>query len=508
MIEGIKVVTAREMTRIEEMAFARGVSELDYMERAGASIAEHVERFVDRLGLDQVVTLLVGKGNNGGDAYAAGRRLIEKGFTVIAYHLYALEGCSPLCRQMCDSFKKSGGEIQFVHREREFLFDPEGVILDGLVGTGFKGAADGPLAKMITAANGSGLPIIAIDIPSGVPGDTGVVETVAIDAATTIYLGLPKLGFFIGDGWDHVGEPVYASFGLMQECIDDAKPSAYLVHTDSLSELMPPVKRTRHKYEAGYVLGIGGSVGMPGAPVLSSRGALKAGAGIVRLFYPSGMEGGVAHAPDELIREGWDGKNADRILAEMGRAQALFIGPGMGRDKQAEQIMKQLLPAIKIPCVIDADGLYYLGENPKVNLPGRCVLTPHRKEMKRLLGEKGAVCDGADFLRKCQAYTEQKQVTLVLKGAPTWIFSPHIPPFIITAGDPGMATAGSGDVLTGMIAALLAQGLEPIKAALLGTALHGIAGEHAAMNLSSYCMTASDLLDYLPNAFLQMLDVV
>ena len=217
---------------------------------------------------------------------------------------------------------------------------------------------------------------------------------------------------------------------------------------------------------------------------------------------------GLAHAPYELIREGWDGKNVDRIVEEMARSQAMFVGPGMGRDKQAEQIMKHLLIAIKIPTVFDADALYYLGENPKANLPGRSVLTPHRKEMKRLLGESGPIHDGIDFLKKCHTYAEQKQAVLVLKGAPTWIFSAHVPPFIITAGDPGMATAGSGDVLTGVIAALLAQGLEPIKAALLGTALHGIAGEHAAMNLTSYCMTASDLLDYLSDAFLQMLDIV
>lgn len=508
MIEGIKVVTAHEMARIEGMAFAKGASEVDYMEHAAAAIADQVERFIDRHGLDQTVTLLVGKGNNGGDAYAAGRRLIEKGFTVVAYHIYSLESCGPLCKQMCESFKQRGGEIRFVHKEADFAFEPEGVILDGLVGTGFKGAAEGALAKIITAANNSGLPIIAIDIPSGVNGNTGIVETVAIQATLTIYLGLPKLGFFIGNGWDHTGELVYASFGLKQEYIDEAKPSAYLVNLASLSSLLPKIKRTRHKYEAGYVLGFGGSPGMPGAAILSGFGALKSGAGIVRLFHPIGMEESLNNAPYELIREGWNGKDCERIVEEMSRAKAVFVGPGIGRNKEAAQLMKHLLPHINVPSVFDADALFYLSENPKTKLPEFCILTPHRKEMKLLLGQPKEPQDDIHFHKSCQTYAEQKMVTIILKGAPTWVFSPHTPPFIIAVGDPGMATAGSGDVLTGMVAAMLAQGLEPVKAALLATALHGLAGEHAAINLTSYCMTASDLFEYLPDAYLQMIDII
>jgi NAD(P)H-hydrate epimerase len=508
MIEGIKVVTAHEMARIEGMAFAKGASEVDYMEHAAAAIADQVEHFIERHGLDQTVTLLVGKGNNGGDAYAAGRRLIEKGFAVIAYHIYSLDSCGPLCKQMYESFKEKGGEIHFVHKEADFSFEPEGVILDGLVGTGFKGAAEGALAKIIAAANDSDLPIIAIDIPSGVCGNTGIVETVAIQATLTIYLGLPKLGFFIGNGWDHVGELVYASFGLKQEYIDEAKPSAYLVNIASLSSLMPKIKRTRHKYEAGYVLGFGGSPGMPGAAVLSSCGALKSGAGIVRLFHPCGMEESLNNAPYELIREGWDGKDSKRIVEEMSRAKALFVGPGIGREKEAAKMMKHLLPHINVPSVFDADALFYLSENPKADLPEEAILTPHCKEMKRLLGQINVSQDDIHFHESCQAYAEKKKVTLVLKGAPTWVFSPNTPPFIVAVGDPGMATAGSGDVLTGVIAAMLAQGLQPIKAALLATALHGLSGEIAAINLTSYCMTASDLLEYLPDAFLQMIDII
>ncbi len=505
MIEGLKVVTAREMSRIEGMALAEGALEVDYMENAGKAIADIVEDFVEKHDFDKVVTLLVGKGNNGGDAYAAGRRLLERGFLVVDYHLYSLDACGPLCKAMYEKFKREGGQIQFVRKEADFTFSPQGVILDGLVGTGFKGAAEGALAEIIEAANDSMLPIIAIDIPSGASGNTGAVETVAIEATITIYLGLPKLGFFLGKGWDHVGALIYASFGLKQECIDDAKPAAYLVNLDSLADIMPKIHRTRHKYEAGYVLGVAGSPGMPGAALLSSFATLKTGAGIVRLFHPHGMEGELNHAPYEVIREGWDGKDSSRIHEEMKRAKALFMGPGMGRSKETKRMISHLLPKITVPVVLDADALFYLSENPSTELPEQCILTPHRKEMEQLLAGWKKRKKESDFFADCQAYAEDKMITLVLKGAPTWIFSPKTPPLIVTAGDPGMATAGSGDVLTGMIAAMLAQGLEPVKAALLAVALHGLAGEYAAMNLTSYCMTASDLIEYLHDAFLHVL---
>ncbi|MBI3237124.1 MAG: NAD(P)H-hydrate dehydratase, partial [Chlamydiales bacterium] len=170
------------------------------------------------------------------------------------------------------------------------------------------------------------------------------------------------------------------------------------------------------------------------------------------------------------------------------------------RKSAVAKMLKKLLKLVNIPCVLDADALYFLSENPQMVLPKNSILTPHRQEMLRLLGKK-SFSDDLLFLEKCRAYSEEKNVTLVLKGAPTWIFHPKTPPFAMAVGDPGMATAGCGDILTGVLAAMLAQGLDPLPAALLGTALHGFAGKLAASDLTSYCMTASDLLEYLPDAF-------
>ncbi len=497
-LEGHKVITASEMARVEAIAYRDGFSDRTFMENAGKAIAERVQDFIEENALPKVVTLFVGKGNNGGDALAAGARLLERGFTIVAWMLYPVEECSPLCREMHEQFCAHGGKVAPM-RELSTL-PSEGILLVGLVGTGFKGRAEGVLAQAIERANASHLPILAIDIPSGLNGNTGEVETVAIKATETIYLGLPKIGFYLGQGWDHVGELHFASFGLPKKYSDQAKALACLFDEERISTLLPPIVRTRHKYQAGYVLAVAGSPGMPGAALLSCLAALRSGAGIVRLFHPEGMVEQLSGAPYELIHQGWDGKECTPLQQEAHRAKALLIGPGMGRDARAKERLKNVLKGIALPMVIDADALYFLAEDPALKPPAGSVLTPHRAEMERLL-HKPLDKDPEEFLATCQAYAETHQITLVLKGAPTFIFHPKEPPLILTRGDPGMATAGSGDVLTGMIAAMISQGLNPRSAAAVAVYLHGLSGELAALELTSYCMTASDLIDFLPEAF-------
>lgn len=501
-LEGLKIVTAQEMARVEEMAYAEGHSEQTFMENAGTAIATAVAHFVDKRRLPKVVTLLVGKGNNGGDAFAAGIKLMQWGFKVHAVHIYSLDKCSPLCKKMYEEFRTAGGKIRHVHDQPDFGFEAQGIILDGLVGTGFRGRAEGMLALAIERANLSGLPILAIDIPSGLNGTTGEVETIAVCATETISLGLPKIGFFLKDGWDHVGELKHASFGLPDKYIVDAKPVAFLLNESRISSCFPKIKRTRHKYQAGYVLSIAGSPGMPGAALLASFTALRAGAGIVRLFHPRGMEAELSGAPFELIREGWDSKDMDRLLEEAARAKSLLIGPGISRTKTAKKMLHQILKEIALPMVIDADALYFLSQSPSWKIPKGSILTPHHGEMNLLLsGKKSDKKTQKGMLALCQAFAQEKKATIVLKGAPTIIFHPGTIPLIIIRGDPGMATAGSGDVLTGIIAAMVAQGLDPRSAAALSVYLHGISGEIAADFMTSYCITASDLIDFLPDAF-------
>ena len=501
-LEGLKVVTAHEMARIEEIAYAEGASEQTFVENAGEAIAEAVIDFIELYDLPKIVTILAGKGNNGADAYAAGAKLIGLGCQVIALHIYPVDSFGPLCKTMSEKFRAKGGTLRYAHDKKTLCFEPEGIILAGLVGTGFRGKAEDVLALAIERANQSGLPIIAIDIPSGLNASTGDVLSVAIHATETIFLGLPKSGFFLKEGWDHVGQLRYADFGLEQKYIAKAQPIAYFLNEEIIAQLFPRIKRSRHKYEAGYVIAIAGSPGMPGAALLASKAALHSGAGIVRLFHAPGMEAALSGAPFELIRQSWDAKDVALIQEEAIRAKALLIGPGLGRTKSVEKMIQKIFCDIDLPMVIDADALYFLSKNASWKVPKGSVLTPHRGEMNLLLANyKQKKGEQKSFLELCQAFAELKKTTIVLKGAPTFIFHPGAPPLVVTRGDPGMATAGSGDVLTGMIAAMIAQGLEARRAAALAVTLHGISGEIAAQSLTSYCMTSSDLIDFLPRAF-------
>jgi NAD(P)H-hydrate epimerase len=340
------------------------------------------------------------------------------------------------------------------------------------------------MEALINLANQSGLPIIAIDIPSGVNGNSGEVESVAIEAAMTVALGLPKIGLFLKDGWEFTGELRLVDFGLPKKAIAKAKAFFYLPNHLRL----PKIVRNRHKYQAGYVIGFGGSKKFPGAAQLSGLAALRAGAGIVRLFTPEKIEEGAL----ELIIDVWNQKEWEEALL---KAKAVFVGPGLGRSKKVERFLKLKLPKIKLPCVIDADALL-----ANIDYPKMAVLTPHRGEMLRLLNLKRAPHE-EELFEKVARYCKSQEVVIVLKGAPTFVFSPHSKPFIIPRGDPGMATAGSGDVLTGMIGALLAQGGSSLEAAILGAVLHGIAGELAAKEKTSYSLIASDLVEFMPAAF-------
>lgn len=484
VIAGQKIVSAEEMQRIEKRAIAAGHSPGKFMDKAAEGIASITKEFIEQLNLPKKILLLTGKGSNAGDAFSAGALLCKKGYSITAVSAFPLKECSPLCRERHTRFIKSGGKVVSI---ADANAEGYSVILDGLVGTGFKGKASGALAKAITWANNTDLPILAIDIPSGLSGTTGEVGSVAIDAIGTIYLGLPKLGFFLEKGWDVVGDLAGVDFGLPEEFIEEAKAEALLLDPTSLH--LPRLRRSRHKYEAGYVLGFAGSPQMPGAAALASAGVLRSGAGIVRLFSMPGMPTDQLLA--EVIHEEYDLK---KIKEESKRAAAYFVGPGLGRTSETEKLLKQFLASLSLPTVIDADALYFLAKNPTTQLPKQSILTPHHGEMEKLLKKKPT-------LKACQAYVEKHKTTLVLKGAPSIVFHPGKKPLVIAHGDPGMATAGSGDVLTGILAGLLAQKMTPDEAAALGVYLHARAGEIAGLNLTSYCMIASDILKYLPQAF-------
>lgn len=494
----MKIVKAKEMARIEKIAYAQGASEEAFMQAAGKGVAEAAKKMCRSR--EKKIILLCGFGNNGGDAYVAGIDLLLSGYDVVALAITPFEKSSPLCRLQGERFAAKG-KIIWISGAEDIDFGGGDLLIDGIFGTGFHGEVEGLFATMIEKANRSGIPLLSIDIPSGINGNTGEVAKSTIIATETLFLGLPKKGCFIGEAWNHVGSPSICGFGLSPAIIDQAEED-FIILTDALiKEALPKIKRNRHKYEAGYVVGIGGSPGMPGAAILSSFASLKAGAGIVRLLHPKEMELEFGAAPLEIVRVPYDIRDTPFAVSKCNAASACFIGPGFGTTPEAENLLKGVLKDLTTPYVLDAEALTLLSTQD-LKLPKNGILTPHQGEMKRLLHIKEKhIEDLLGFYDKCQKYVEEKEVTLVLKGSPTLIFHPWTSPFLSARGTPGMATAGSGDVLTGMIAAFLAAKASPLDAACLGVYMHGLAGEFAAKVLTNYCLVAGDILDYLPHAF-------
>lgn len=495
----MKIVTSQEMAALESQAYQAGFSEVDFMEKAGEGVAFTVGNYLEIHGLEPHILLLCGKGNNAGDAYVAGLRLLEMEYEVTAIQVVPIEQTTELCRKYYREFVEEGGRVwDGSYPIEQLFFGNAGIIVDGLFGTGFRGTVQEPFASVIELANKSMKPIIAVDIPSGLSGDTGAVEGEVIVAAETAFLALPKMGFFLREGWDYVGKLRYVDFGLPQQYIDEGGAKVIMLTMEFLRPLLPKLRRSRHKYQAGYVVGLAGSPMMPGAALLAASSALRSGAGIVRLLCPEGVPALTPSQP-ELLMTHYSPGDAAAVLKELNRASAVFIGPGLGLSTATQELLRQVIPQVESPCVLDADALTFLSEE-MVPLPRRTILTPHREELRRLLHLPTIEEVNNELLTTCQRYAEEHSVTLVLKGGPTFIFHRDKPIAVNPTGDPGMATAGSGDILTGLIASLLAQGMPTPHAAMMGVFLHGLAGEHAAFDYTSYCMTANDIVSYFPEA--------
>ncbi len=499
-IEFIKVVASQQMAVIEGYAYEDGCKEEAFMEEAGKGVAYFANEYCTKHQLPKRVILLSGKGNNGGDAHVAGRYLIDEGYEVVTYQIGPLKKCSTLCQKNYERLQKKGAAVNQVISADEIDLSQKGLIIDALFGTGLQSAPRDPYASIIRKANDSGHPILAVDIPSGLNGDNGTAEGAAIKARITVYLGLPKKGFFLNEGWNLLGELKYVDFGLPKKHIQKAETDLQMFYKTDFCRLIPTLARNQHKYQAGYVVGVAGSPGMPGAANLSTSASLRAGAGIVRLLHPKGMEGELSASVYELIKTPYGEGDHQLIIDYLNKATATFMGPGLGLRDETRNLIQAILPRVTKPIVLDADALNVIAEK-NLNYPDNSIITPHIGEMRRLLhtDEKRPV--DSDFLKVCQDYVEEHNVTLILKGGPTFVLHPGEPAVVVPYGNPGMATAGSGDVLTGVVAAMLAHGLAAREAALCGVFAHAYAGDHAAEVMTPFSMTASDITESLPDAF-------
>lgn len=495
-----KVTTAYSVVEVERKAIAEQVSRgEEFMKNAATGIFEIVARFMMGRKCNSHLYMVCGKGNNAGDAYTVGSMFLrEGGVEVTAYQFFPLKECSDLCKLHAAKFTKAGGKINFVKSIQDVEFEDDCVILDGLFGSGFKGKVEGLVGEGILKVNHCQNPVIAIDISSGVPGDTGVVEGPAIIADMTICLGTVKIGHLYNQGFEYTGELHRVDFGISQHYIDAIEPFGYLINPAVIKYNYPRHKRTANKYEVGKVGIVGGSRDMPGAPILSAKGALRSGAGMVHLFHPPGLGAEFSQLPPEVLRSEIALDNLQKFSDEMSRTKALLIGPGLGRTEHISELLEKVYETANCPLVIDGDALFYFESSHSKP----AVLTPHRGELTRLLSVEKGISD-LDLLNLAEEFAKKHNVVLVCKGAPTTLVFPSRSKLIIMHGNVGMASGGVGDVLAGIIASIAAQGKNIEEAAILGATLHALAGDLAKETKSIQSMTASDLIEAIPSLFLE-----
>lgn len=497
MLEGRWVVKGSELAEAERRAVAeRDATEGAFMDRAAAGIYHVAKAMLDRFSLGERLVLVCGKGNNAGDAYSVGTLFLKERGQAVAFQLFPWEVCSDLCRERAENFMRAGGRVVEVKEARDLNLAEGELIVDGIFGTGFKGKTEGIVKEAIDAVNGSKNRVLAVDIPSGISGDTGRAEGSCIHADATVCLGLVKVGNLYNDGYENLGELHSVDFGLGKKYVESMDPWGFLVNEKAIWDHLPKRKRKANKYSVGKVAIVGGSHEMPGACILAAVGALRSGAGIVQLFHAPGMSLELSLLPVEVLRGEIEPSRMELLAKEMPRVKGLLIGPGLGRGEQVPKLLDEVFKMVTCPIVIDGDALYFYKKG--FNVPA--VLTPHRGELIRLLGAEKDILD-LELLELAEAFARKEGVTVVCKGAPTTIVFPRRKKMIIALGNEGMASGGMGDVLAGIIVSLIAQGKDVEEAAILGATVHALAGDKAREKKSIHAMIASDLVSELPSIF-------
>ncbi len=511
------VFTAEEMRRLDRRAIETlGIPGLALMENAGQGAATAILRWLPALGLRRRprVAVVCGKGGNGGDGFVVARRLKRAGLAVSVWLAAPAAEIGGEAGAMLRALRATGLRPRAVESESALaaaLVEAD-VVVDALLGTGARGAPAGLTARVIEAINASGRPVVALDIPSGLPADGGPPPGPAVRARlTTTFAGL-KRGLVTGAGLDYAGQVVVVPIGIPAAEVG-RDIATFLLEPADLQPYLPPRPRTAHKGTYGRLLIVAGSLGKTGAAALAARAAMRSGAGLVTVATAASQQPVVASLLLEAMTEALPetaarsvSTKALEVLRELaGARDAVALGPGLGLDADTQALARTLVGELERPLVVDADALTalvgHLGALQHSAGP-RC-LTPHPGEMARLLGASVAEVE-RDRIEAARAFATAHGVHLVLKGAGSVIAAPSGTAWVSPTGNPGMASGGTGDVLTGMVGAFLARGLESAAALQLAVYLHGRAGDLAAGRVGEEALVASDLLAALPEALREL----
>jgi ADP-dependent NAD(P)H-hydrate dehydratase / NAD(P)H-hydrate epimerase len=510
----MKVVTAAQMQALDRRTITEArIPGTVLMERAGEGVITFLEqRFGPPRG--KTVAILCGKGNNGGDGLVVARLLRRRRANIRVLLLASVTDLSRDAAVMYRRLIRVAGQSAIApfksdDQVRTILASSD-IVIDALLGTGLSSEVTGKYRAAIDLMNQSGRPIVAVDIPSGIHADSGALLGTAVRASLTVTFGLPKLGLYLGPGIDHAGTIRVADIGISRSHVDALDSHTVLLTEETVRRAFPLRRQSAHKGTFGHAGIIAGSVGKTGAAALAAQAALRMGAGLVTVATPSSVNDvleakllEVMTMPFPETKERTFARSSlDRLLPFIQARTAVAIGPGLSTHPETVELVQSLVKHLDRPSVLDADALNALAG--KASLLTECktppVLTPHPGEMARLEVGATAQAVNADRIGIARRFARERGVFLVLKGARTVIARPDGLVAICPTGNPGMATAGTGDVLTGMVVGLLAQGVPAWDAACAATYAHGAAGDIAAQQFGQVSMLAGDLISHIHHA--------
>jgi NAD(P)H-hydrate epimerase len=517
----IPLATAEEMRRADRRVTERyGVPSLLLMENAGRGAADALERVLGPVG-GRRVAVVCGKGSNGGDGFVLARHLLGRGARVATWLVGRAAEVRGDARVNLDALRQAGEPVieapdavgEAFERLRADLGSAE-VVVDALLGTGARGPATGAIAAAIEAINAAGRPVCALDLPSGLPSDGEPPAGPIVRARLTVTFGLPKLGILSPDAAATAGQVEIADLGVPRAWLAEGIRGGLLEESD-VRKAFPPRPLGAHKGHYGHLLVVAGSIGKTGAAVLACLGALRSGAGLVTCAVPGSQQpivaGMLAEAMTEALAETaartLSGKAVERIVELASRMDAVALGPGVGLDPETQGAVQALVRDVERPMVVDADALTALAGRPALcrDAPAPRLLTPHPGEAARLLG-CGIAEVQADRVGSARRLAAESGAVVALKGARTVVAEPDGQVALNPTGNPGMATGGTGDVLTGITGGLLAQGVAVRRALAAAVYLHGLAGDLAAQARGEAGLVAGDVADAVPAAIRRILE--
>lgn len=503
----MKIFTSDKLRELDNVTCEiQNIDTLQLMERAATAITEEiVERFLP----NQRIVIIAGPGNNGGDALAVARMLHQRDYLNIEVYLFNV---GDHLSHDCDEERKSLltiESINFTEVKREFtppVLSKKDVVIDGLFGSGCKGALQGGFLALGRLVNDSGAYVISIDVPSGLKGENNLNlnRRDMIHADLTLTFQLPRLSFFFEENAQVLGEIKILDIGLDRTKIKETPTDYMLVEAKNIRSLLRPRLKFSGKRDYGSALLFAGSTGMMGAAVMAARATLRSGAGLATVHSARGGINIVQTAVPEAMFEPDRNEHFITDMTVYHEHQAIAVGPGIGTNDRLIDALENLLKNCKTPMLLDADALNCISIRPTLLdlLPPGTIITPHIGEFDRLFGEHKS---SEARLNKALEMAKYYNIIIVLKGHHTATIRPTGRIFFNSTGNPGMATAGSGDVLTGVITAFLAQGYRPENAAFIGVFIHGLAGDMAAEKFGEFGMTSSDITDNIGRAINQVM---